>query len=284
MYSVPSSLASNDFIIELIKRENPFSIIRLGTEAHAVYDFAIGRQKYRCASLPNNAGIYWSNKEDLTKYLFMYNDAIRFSDGIVALGDSRWNTVQSYFISQYKLSPIHSRSVESFYYVHDKVTPWTHYLLGKRVLVINPFVVSFKRQLDRGFSMFQEGHLQMFQKNQEFVFYKSFQTAAGNRLHSSWIETFNIMCEDIKKMDFDIALLGCGGYGLPLCDYIKRKLNKSAIYVGGGIQLMFGVMGRRWENLEFWRRIIKENKTRFVRPNEDEALPNSTRVEMSCYW
>jgi hypothetical protein len=132
--------------------------------------------------------------------------------------------------------------------------------------------------------MFQEGHLQMFQKNQEFVFYKSFQTAAGNRIHSSWIETFNIMCEDIKKIDFDIALLGCGGYGLPLCDYIKRKLNKSAIYVGGGIQLMFGVMGRRWENLEFWRGIIKENKTRFVRPSKDEALPNSTRVEMSCYW
>ena len=27
-------------------------------------------------------------------------------------------------------------------------------------------------------------------------------------------------------LDFDIALLGCGGYGLPLCNYIKKSLKK----------------------------------------------------------
>ena len=53
------------------------------------------------------------------------------------------------------------------------------------------------------------------------------------------------MCEDIKYINFDIALLGCGGYGLPLCHFIKTKLNKSAIYIGGGLQLLFGVFGGR---------------------------------------
>ena len=57
--------------------------------------------------------------------------------------------------------------------------------------------------------------------------------------------TFEMMCDDISKIDFDVALLGCGGYGLPLCNYIRHTLGKSAIYVGGGLQLLFGVMGSR---------------------------------------
>ena len=35
------------------------------------------------------------------------------------------------------------------------------------------------------------------------------------------------MCQEIKKLDFDIALLGCGGYGLPLCNFIKKDMDKS---------------------------------------------------------
>ena len=29
--------------------------------------------------------------------------------------------------------------------------PWTHYLIGKKVLIINPFVDSFKKQLQNNF-------------------------------------------------------------------------------------------------------------------------------------
>ena len=57
-------------------------------------------------------------------------------------------------------------------------------------------------------------------------------------------------------MDFDIALLGCGCYGHPLCDFIRNELNKSAIYVGGGLQLLFGVMGKRWLERQDWQKII----------------------------
>ena len=45
------------------------------------------------------------------------------------------------------------------------------------------------------------------------------------------------MCMDIVKLEFDIALVACEGYGMPICNFIKGKLNKSAIYVGGGLQL-----------------------------------------------
>jgi hypothetical protein len=71
----------------------------------------------------------------------------------------------------------------------------------------------------------------IFLPNQEFVFYKSFNTLAGNHIHNNWIETFSIMCNDIKKLDFDIALVSCGGYGLPICNFIKNDMKKSTLLI-----------------------------------------------------
>ena len=44
---------------------------------------------------------------------------------------------------------------------------------------------------------------------------------------------------------FDAALLGCGAYGLPLAAHVVSR-GASAVYVGGGLQLLFGIQGRRW--------------------------------------
>ena len=103
-------------------------------------------------------------------------------------------------------------------------------------------------------------------------------------IHENWFETYKIMCNDIENIDFDIALLGCGGYGLPLCNFIKTKLHKSAIYVGGGLQLLFGVMGGRWKNIEMWKNIIQENDTKFVYPSGNEICNNFKSIENGCYW
>jgi hypothetical protein len=46
---------------------------------------------------------------------------------------------------------------------------------------------------------------------------------------------------------FDVALLGCGGFGMPLLAYIKSLPHKpSGIYIGGALQLFFGIHGARW--------------------------------------
>ena len=66
-----------------------------------------------------------------------------------------------------------------------------------------------------------------------------------NHIHKDWKETFQRMCSEISKLDFDIALIGCGGYGVPLAGFIYNKLKKQAIQIGGGLQLLFGVMGKK---------------------------------------
>ena len=61
-------------------------------------------------------------------------------------------------------------------------------------------------------------------------------------------------------------------------------MNKSAIYIGGGLQMMFGVMGNRLEEREYWKDIMKKHNPSFIRPSGDEILENCTKVENGCYW
>jgi hypothetical protein len=92
------------------------------------------------------------------------------------------------------------------------------------------------------------------------------------------------MCKDIAALDFDIALLGCGGYGLPLCNFIKTKLKKSAIYIGGGLQLLFGISGSRWVNHNVIGKLIKNSPVPFIRPSKEEMCKNQKTIENGCYW
>jgi hypothetical protein len=270
----------------------PFSIVRLGngpeTFLSSVY-LKTGQinERYLHPQTKTlyNAGIYTRNndKEKMKLYCKMYNTAILHGDLLASFyGDSSMEKVQNYYSNKFHIKQIHSRSIEPFHIINENVIPWTHYLKGKTILVINPFVESFKKQMDCGFRIFKDKDI--FLDGQEIKYYKSFQTIAGNHIHNDWYETFNIMCNDIKKIDFDIALLGCGGYGLPLCLFIKAVLKKSAIYIGGGIQLLFGVMGKRWENNEMWKKIISENKCKFIRPSGDEICENLRSIEGGCYW
>lgn len=293
--NIPTIKESNNEIINFIKNNKPFSICRLGIGPETVitFEYLITQeinQKYLHPIYKSlyNAGIYSKNKDisEIKLFIQSYDNAIKNCDLLASFTFNSGNiiNIQNFFSNKYNLQQIHSRSLEPFYQVQEGIKPWTHYLLGKKVLIINPFVESFKKQLKNGFTIFKDTDKQIFLEKQEFLFYKSFQTIAGNHLHDNWIETFTIMCKDIEKLDFDIALLACGGYGLPLCNYIKTKLNKSAIYIGGGLQLLFGVMGKRWEKNEMWEEIIKKNNTQFVHPSPDELCNNFKTIESGCYW
>ena len=281
---------SNNYIIKLIQSNKPFLIARPGIPMDFVYYYMITNQvpggfKYIKNYMENGpgTGIYGNNIKDFEIWFEKYTKPIKECDAI-GTWKNTMHKEQNYFINTYNLVPIYSRSLEPFYCCVENIKPWTHYLFGKKVLIIHPFIKSMKKQLNNNFQIFKDKEKKIFLDGQQFIFYKAYQTSAGNHLHSSWNKTYKIMCKKIKKLDFDIALLGCGCYGHPLCDFIKNSLNKSAIYIGGGLQLLFGIMGRRWEKREDWKKIIKENDTKFIKPSEDEIIKNKSRVEGGCYW
>ena len=292
MANVKSLETSNETIIRLLNGSNKFFIARLGIgdETHITVHYLRNKRvtaEYLAPQINLN-GIYskTNNLRDYEAFCLSYDRAIANCDVLASFTFNSRNIIgiQQFFAKRHNLPQIHSKALEPFYCCMSNIKPWSHYLLGKKVLIVNPFTESMKRQLAAGFQIFKDPSKRIFLDGQEFVFYKSYQTIAGNHLHSSWRETFSLMCNDIRKLNFDIALLGCGGYGLPLCNFIKSDLNKSAIYVGGGLQLLFGVMGNRWAARPEWQEIIRENGCKFVKPSPDEAVPNKESIEGGCYW
>ena len=274
---------SNEYIINLIKSNKPFFISRvgIGSETYSTYHYETTGTIGRYETLDNNAGIYYKNEADIKRYNTYYSNALKNSDALATWNDNVLKE-QSYFIEKYKLPKLDYRVIEPFYQIEKNIIPFTHHLSDKKILIISPFIDSFIEQMDKQFKLYKNTNI--FLPKQKFVYYKSLNTSAGNRIkgHSNWMHTYLQMIKEIKELDFDVALVSCGGYGLPICNYIKEHMNKSSIYVGGGLQLFFGVIGNRWLSDPDWRQRIFESPSEFMRPKEIQE--NSEKVENSCYY
>lgn len=49
------------------------------------------------------------------------------------------------------------------------------------------------------------------------------QSLGGSNDFATWIDAFEYMKNKISTIDFDIALLGCGAYGMPLGLSLKKN-------------------------------------------------------------
>lgn len=276
---------SNNKIINLIKSDTPFLITKLGynTEGYLVHNYIKNKiiDGNYVSDLSRNTGIYNLSSDNIKEYCNMYNDSIVNTD-LFGTYKLLLNDIQNYFITENNLISIDSNILEPYYCNINNIVPWTHYLVNKKVLIIHPFIDSIKIQLSNNFTFFKEQPI--FMEEQQFEFYKTYQTNGGNFIHSNWKETLEIMCKEISKINFDIALVACGGYSLLICNYIKTELNKSSIYMGGTLQLLFGVIGNRWINDPFIKSLINENNSKFIRPNKNEQINNYEIIENGCYW
>jgi len=170
--------------------------------------------------------------------------------------------------------------------------PWTRYLAGKKVLVIHPFEATIRQQYARREALFANSEVL---PSFELITFKAVQTIAGNKSeYNDWFEALESMEKRIEQIDFDIALIGCGAYGLPLAAHVKR-LGKQAVHVGGGLQLMFGILGKRWTTghlkpLEYrpgvkidwnYRSLFNDQ---WCYPLPEDTPQGNEKVEDSCYW
>jgi len=83
-----------------------------------------------------------------------------------------------------------------------------------------------------------------------------------------------------EKINFDVAIVGTGASSLPIASHAK-KLGKQGIHLGGATQILFGIKGKRWDNMkkvnvyynEYWKR-----------PSPEEIPEKGHLVEDGCYW
>lgn len=172
--------------------------------------------------------------------------------------------------------------------------PWTRLLKGKRVLVIHPFEETIKQQYAKRELLFDNTEIL---PDFELITLKAVQTIAGNKSgYKDWFEALQYMENCVDDIDYDIALIGCGAYGLPLAAHIKRNGGK-AVHMGGVLQLLFGILGNRWVkeypeispwhylpgidiNIDYTS-IFNEN---WCYPLTADTPNNAQLVEGACYW
>jgi hypothetical protein len=160
--------------------------------------------------------------------------------------------------------------------------PWTRTLQGKVVLVIHPFAASIEAQYRKRELLFKDDLLPGF----ALKTIKAVQSIAGEATEfADWFAALDSMKQQMDRADYDIALIGCGAYGLPLAAHAKRQ-GKKGFHIGGSLQLMFGIRGKRWENPNYnpfydYSKLVNEH---WIKPAEEERPRASDKVENACYW
>ena len=285
--------AAGDFIKEMLAGNEPCMISRLGSnELKATLnqlDIASGDGlwtksiKYirgdigpfwwgrNIRNLMHNfAGFFPAGASGLEKFA---NLMLRDLQNIDILGSWLADEIRlEKFFPNAKIVPL--KDLEPYYHAN----PWSEVLEGKTVLVIHPYEESIKKQYARHGILFDDPRIL---PNFELLTLKAVQSIATNKTaFANWFDALAWMCRRVGDLDFDIAIIGAGAYGLPLASFVKN-CGKKAVHLGGATQILFGIKGKRWDELPFFKQLYNVN---WVRPLPTETPDNFQMVESGCYW
>lgn len=285
--SVMSKKATNDYIADLILSGKPFFAGRFGnTELSIVTSVLrnriVGRTPENDARLEewfyrsrDVSGIFPSDLKIADPFTDVILDACTQLD-LLAM----WHIhMEDYVIEEY------APQVKLTYLLRLEPwlakNPWSAALKGKKVLIIHPFEDTIQSQYKKRKLLFPGTDvLPKF----ELKTLKAVQTVAGmeDDRFSNWFEALDYMYQEAMKIDFDIAIIGCGAYGMPLGAKIKQA-GKQAIHLGGATQLLFGIKGKRWEE-NYPSKIATRFNDAWVYPADSERPAKAASVENACYW
>jgi hypothetical protein len=284
---------ASDRIREILERDQPCMIGRLGgTETEAIIrhlnvldsqSFFTKSREYITGKrdrfwwdrgiimrLCNLSGFFPATEKALIKFS---EDMLEDMQQIDILG--AWQP-QEIVLKDYLKNALRVPHGELQPYRHKN--PWSECLAGKKVLVIHPFEKSIQQQYAKRTLLFKDPRVL---PEFELITLKSVQSLVGNEVpFRDWFDALHFMTRQIDAMTFDVAIIGAGAYGLPLGAHIKRKGGK-AFHLGGVTQMLFGIRGKRWDDLPEYRQFFNEH---WVRPLPEEAPAKFKSVEHGCYW
>lgn len=224
--------------------------------------------------LHSNAGVFPMTKEMGKMF------------ALQALEDSKLIDVLGSYIQQESvlkdfITPQLRVNLDAFYAPWLFTNPWTKWLRGKKVLVVHPFVESISHQYNINRARLFENP-DVLPEFESMTCIKAVQTQAGEKCQfNDWFEALDYMKGQIDKCDYDVAIIGCGAYGMSLAAHVKRQ-GKVALHLAGWTQMLFGVYGERWVSQQSnYSSVINQY---WIRPNKNENVKNGGKIEGGCYW
>ncbi len=182
---------------------------------------------------------------------------------------------EAYLIRQFakKAKLCGFEEIEPFWYDN----PWTEALRGRKVLVVNPFVESIKKQYEKRELLFDNPN--MLPEFELHTVKSVMVLTEEDNTYGTIKDAIEYMYEESMKEDFDIALIACGPMGMILAERLRQQ-GKQVIYLGGVLQLLFGIKGKRWDCQEKYLNLYNEH---WIYPVE-EPPKGSEKLDSSCYW
>lgn len=274
----------NEMIKGKILSEEPFFCCRYGNSEVTACFFSELKNKGIIPQITNDLlqtaktgpGVFPKSETVYLEFAQKYIESFRSADF-----NSYWGTVlmEEYLIDNHMSKSCVQyamRALEPFQYEE----PWTWALEGKKVLVIHPFADLIEQQYQKRNVLFDKKIL----PDMELITLKAIQSSGETvpEGYADWCEAFSYLEEKCQNIDFDVALLGCGSYAVPLASSIKR-MGKKSIVLGGMMQLMFGIKGARWE--ESRPDIVAMYNEHWVRATGGYVVKDAKNmVDGPAYW
>jgi len=273
----------NDLLREMICQATPLMVSRLGAVELSCICFFLEKRrsvnrpypgKIR-AQMSTNAGFFPCDDRSLDLLCELYLKEIGQADLMGVWFNLYENVICNSYCPDAGL--VDFDCLEPFRFSD----PWSSALAGRRVLVVHPFADSIAKQYAEKRRLLFADPVVL--PDFELKTLRAVQSIGGSKVeHASWFDALSHMSEQIATIDFDTCIIGAGAYGLPLAAFVKR-MGKQAIHLGGVTQILFGIKGRRWEELyaDSTAKLFNEH---WVRPMPSETPASKDSVENGCYW
>ena len=285
---------ANDYIFQKLMENKPIMIAKFGTVELGVVGAYELKYNYRIVSylkdfMKGRVSLYSSKVlYSLCKQAGFFPNDIELGDQYyrLMLNDMQDIDILASYIYEEKYVNKYLKckrvDLDGYYAPFLWKNPWTKYLKGKKVLVVHPFVDSIRYQYENNrCNLFDNPDV--LPEFAELHTIKAVQTIADQEdsRYKTWFDALQYMKDEISKVDFDIALIGCGAYGMCLAAHVKR-MGKQAVHLAGWTQMLFGVYGERW--IKDQPRFSKFINEHWIRPLESEKPKGAEKVENGCYW
>lgn len=265
---------ANQYIINCLIKNKPMMVSRLGsTELKILKSFhhKEGYTETKRDEIQYAAGVFPNDDLTLDRFSKLYFESVKSIDLLGVWFNPFEDILANEYCPDAELTKL--KNLEPYF----SDNPWSYYLKGKKVLVINPFATSIEMQYKKRKKLFKNSNVL---PEFELITYRPVISFDGNPDYETWFDALEFMKNEISEIDFDVAIIGAGAYGLPLASYIK-EMGRQAIHMGGSTQMLFGVYGRRWEILPNFQEIINKD---WIKPVKDEKPKSARKVENACYW
>jgi hypothetical protein len=305
-YSVPTdenirigAKSIQECIRTAIQTQKPFFIGRNGsTELQLLYYYITHRANMK-ESYPEGlrhaihiySGIFPGDNASLDEWCKTYFESLGELDGTAAGWYEPLFSVELALLHKFTRpecfqTPL--RSLEPYY--SSSNLWWTKELRGQAICVVSSFTDTIQHQMDSGASALiwrgeRAGLLDIEGATWSYVKCGYAPNVALGRGGwppeiKSWKDAVDKLERDIVATGSTVALIGCGALGVILGARLKRR-GISAIILGGAIQVLFGIKGKRWQTHDviskFWNPF-------WVWPAASEVPGAATFVEGGCYW